>query len=760
MTSNYMYSTPLLDLIQSSMSPHNRMAVRSYGRAKEFLALNPVPAADWELRLFGDPEQVEHGRTSLLVAALNEGRSSDECASLMARWHECAFDAVSVDNISIGGLCVPFPIALGTSGPLGLFPTSPCQVDEVDFHAPHSDDGRKDLLSVELAELQWGCDLTHPRSVLALRTKIPGSRFVKRKVGQDYFLSGFKDLPIPVDFPVELCEYYSGKFFVLFPYSCPHFEYLGYQFVPHEWKAPQKYSFDIWGEGVMILTPSGEIRCRTFPSGEVRDYGDTKGVWEFGFGIFGDEPVYFPIRPRPGKPTGSQAQTLNRIGSCVPSTTFLQIKEETNWDVVTCYSGPLKGTISKENGIVYLDSGLREMKDTKYPRYHQSEQLKPPPKVVGLGVPQPLKRSTIISAAPKPVPIPTPPTPSGPKIIEGAKIFLFTQKHRLVMVQERSDKKWDLPGGHLEQRESPFQALMREVEEETGILLDPNWIVSMGISKAAATTDQAQYISHVFLGITNQTPPSNHGASAIATYDWETAMKGPMSNFQPWYPRHVDHLRSYSNDLHNLLGRLVEMRPTVQLGTHDAPASASIILKAVDEREKGSVTMSVLMRLCGHIPDAKYKIWMLIGQGRLIKGPQEDFVITLPQQGLPPAHAHLMPSIHAPPERDSLFQFSPPPSVDFTSSSRFLASPFLSSSAMTTAAATTAVSSSGKPELTPEQQKVVDFVRRNPGCTTQVLKKACGPSAAVTGYALKNLLVVVDASDGSKDRSWKYVGPQ
>ncbi|HEY6420663.1 MAG TPA: NUDIX hydrolase, partial [Candidatus Binataceae bacterium] len=38
---------------------------------------------------------------------------------------------------------------------------------------------------------------------------------------------------------------------------------------------------------------------------------------------------------------------------------------------------------------------------------------------------------------------------------------------------------WDLPGGHLEAGESPYQALIRELEEELGIV--PTRFVPLGI---------------------------------------------------------------------------------------------------------------------------------------------------------------------------------------------------------------------------------------------------------------------------------------
>ena len=60
-------------------------------------------------------------------------------------------------------------------------------------------------------------------------------------------------------------------------------------------------------------------------------------------------------------------------------------------------------------------------------------------------------------------------------MIEVAQILLFDRDNRL-MIYLRDDKAdipfpnhWDFFGGHLEQGETPEQALLREVKEELGI---------------------------------------------------------------------------------------------------------------------------------------------------------------------------------------------------------------------------------------------------------------------------------------------------
>jgi 8-oxo-dGTP diphosphatase len=59
-----------------------------------------------------------------------------------------------------------------------------------------------------------------------------------------------------------------------------------------------------------------------------------------------------------------------------------------------------------------------------------------------------------------------------------AQVFLFDRRNRLI-IYLRDDKPdipfpnhWDLIGGHLEEGETPEQALVREVKEEIGIDLE------------------------------------------------------------------------------------------------------------------------------------------------------------------------------------------------------------------------------------------------------------------------------------------------
>jgi ADP-ribose pyrophosphatase YjhB (NUDIX family) len=55
-------------------------------------------------------------------------------------------------------------------------------------------------------------------------------------------------------------------------------------------------------------------------------------------------------------------------------------------------------------------------------------------------------------------------------VTEGAAAFIFDDDGRLLVVKENYDRfRWSLPGGALEDDETPEEACARETLEETGV---------------------------------------------------------------------------------------------------------------------------------------------------------------------------------------------------------------------------------------------------------------------------------------------------
>lgn len=64
-----------------------------------------------------------------------------------------------------------------------------------------------------------------------------------------------------------------------------------------------------------------------------------------------------------------------------------------------------------------------------------------------------------------------------PTFIPVVAVALIDRNRRILMQQRRADRAhgglWEFPGGKIEPGESPESALVREIEEELGIVLDP-----------------------------------------------------------------------------------------------------------------------------------------------------------------------------------------------------------------------------------------------------------------------------------------------
>jgi 8-oxo-dGTP pyrophosphatase MutT (NUDIX family) len=68
------------------------------------------------------------------------------------------------------------------------------------------------------------------------------------------------------------------------------------------------------------------------------------------------------------------------------------------------------------------------------------------------------------------------PSPSAPNLpVTAVKIYVF-ERNKLLLAKV-SGRGWDLPGGHVESGESPDEALIRELKEETGAVVSRQWLI-------------------------------------------------------------------------------------------------------------------------------------------------------------------------------------------------------------------------------------------------------------------------------------------
>jgi 8-oxo-dGTP pyrophosphatase MutT (NUDIX family) len=73
---------------------------------------------------------------------------------------------------------------------------------------------------------------------------------------------------------------------------------------------------------------------------------------------------------------------------------------------------------------------------------------------------------------------------------------------RILLVQQRDDGAWTTPGGAMEMADTPADAVVREVWEETGLLVQPTRILAVFGGPAFVVRypngDETQYISTMF----------------------------------------------------------------------------------------------------------------------------------------------------------------------------------------------------------------------------------------------------------------------
>lgn len=60
-------------------------------------------------------------------------------------------------------------------------------------------------------------------------------------------------------------------------------------------------------------------------------------------------------------------------------------------------------------------------------------------------------------------------------------VLIFNEHHQLLMAHATGQKHWDIPKGGAEPGESPREAALREVQEETGLVLEPDALEELGV---------------------------------------------------------------------------------------------------------------------------------------------------------------------------------------------------------------------------------------------------------------------------------------
>lgn len=113
-----------------------------------------------------------------------------------------------------------------------------------------------------------------------------------------------------------------------------------------------------------------------------------------------------------------------------------------------------------------------------------------------------------------------------PKILTIAALQLLDAAGRILLVRKRGTSVFMQPGGKLEPGEAPLSAVLREVQEETGLIFASDEVISMGLWKGAAANEADTDIhAHLFAARTEAAPNIQAEIEAMMWLDPAEAME-------------------------------------------------------------------------------------------------------------------------------------------------------------------------------------------------------------------------------------------
>jgi len=120
----------------------------------------------------------------------------------------------------------------------------------------------------------------------------------------------------------------------------------------------------------------------------------------------------------------------------------------------------------------------------------------------------------------------------------GSKMFIVDSNMSFLLVKEVPNKKWDLTGGHREQKETPWEAMKRECYEETGLVISESRVEFLG--ESSATTIDEFVNSHVYLMFVDKFP-EKWRTSTFRSVSWSQMSRVCLSDSVEWMNRLWSH---------------------------------------------------------------------------------------------------------------------------------------------------------------------------------------------------------------------------
>jgi mutator protein MutT len=94
---------------------------------------------------------------------------------------------------------------------------------------------------------------------------------------------------------------------------------------------------------------------------------------------------------------------------------------------------------------------------------------------------------------------------------------------KILLCKRASDPfkdKWDLPGGYLEEKESPEDALKRELREEIGIEIENSKLITVNGPAYYPFSEQDQWNTDIYYEVTTNDEPRAMNDSDVEAIDW------------------------------------------------------------------------------------------------------------------------------------------------------------------------------------------------------------------------------------------------
>jgi mutator protein MutT len=118
----------------------------------------------------------------------------------------------------------------------------------------------------------------------------------------------------------------------------------------------------------------------------------------------------------------------------------------------------------------------------------------------------------------------------------GAFAVIFDEEARILLCHRTDGDVWNLPGGKVESDEAPWDAVVREVEEETGLRVQVEKLIGV------YTIPQKQDL--VFNFLCRTTGGKLRGSAESDRLDWFRSDEIPANTL----PRHVERIKHAYSD--------------------------------------------------------------------------------------------------------------------------------------------------------------------------------------------------------------------